>query len=209
MSLLEALKWRHASKHMNGQVVPEEKVEAILEAARLSPTSSGLQPFEILVITNQELKEKILPIANGQQVIVGASHLLVFAAWDNYTEKRLNDYFELSVSERGSSPTTEAYRKKLIEMYVPRDAGQNYAHAARQAYIAFGLAIGEAAMEKVDTTPMEGFNAEALDELLGLKQKGLRSVTILALGYRTPDKDWNAPLKKVRRSRESFVTELV
>ena len=91
---------------------------------------------------------------------------------------------------------------------MPRDARTNFEHAARQAYIGFGLAIAEAAMQEVDATPMEGFDAEALDALLGLQARGLRSVTILPLGYRQADKDWLVNLKKVRRPKERFVTEI-
>ena len=86
MSLLNDLQWRYATKKMNGEIVPQEKLDYILEAARLAPTSSGLQPFEILVITNKEILGKILPLAHGQSQVTDASHLLVFAAWDNYTE---------------------------------------------------------------------------------------------------------------------------
>ncbi len=82
MELLDKLNWRYAAKAMNGNVVPEEKIQRILEAARLAPTSSGLQPFEIMVITNQDIKKKIKPVAWNQSVITDCSHLLVFAAWD-------------------------------------------------------------------------------------------------------------------------------
>ena len=90
MSLLNDLQWRYATKKMNGEIVPQEKLDYILEAARLAPTSSGLQPFEILVISNKELQGKILPLAHGQSQVIDSSHVLVFAAWDNYTEERIN-----------------------------------------------------------------------------------------------------------------------
>ena len=90
MELLDKLQWRYAAKAMNGEKVPQDKIDNIIEAASLAPTSSGLQPFEILVITNQEIKEKIRPVAWDQSVITDCSHLLVFAAWDTYTEDRIN-----------------------------------------------------------------------------------------------------------------------
>jgi nitroreductase/dihydropteridine reductase len=89
MELLERLKWRYATKAMNGKKVADDKVNRILEAASLAPTSSGLQPFEIIVITNPEVKEKIKAIAWNQSVVTDCSHLLVFAAWDTYTEDRI------------------------------------------------------------------------------------------------------------------------
>ena len=85
MELLEKLKWRYAAKAMNGEKVSQEKIDNILEAARLAPTSSGLQPFEIMVITNPEVKQEIRKIAWNQSVVTDCSHLLVFAAWDTYT----------------------------------------------------------------------------------------------------------------------------
>ena len=90
MELLDKLKWRYAAKAMNGEKVSQKKINNIIEAARLAPTSSGLQPFEILVITNQEIKEQIKSVSWNQSMITDCSHLLVFAAWDTYTEERIN-----------------------------------------------------------------------------------------------------------------------
>lgn len=208
--LIEKLNWRYATKKMDpSKAVPEDKVERILEAARLAPTSSGLQPFEIIVVTNPEIRAKIQEIAWNQAQVTEGSHLLVFAAWDNYTADRINMMFDLVNEERGfTNEGWENYRQMLLNTYVPRDAGTNYQHAARQAYIAFGIALAAAAFEGVDSTPMEGFDADKLDEILGLRAKGLRSVTILPLGYRDEANDWLASLKKVRRPRDQFVTEV-
>ena len=209
MSLIEDLQWRYATKKMNWQVVPQEKVDYILEAARLAPTSSGLQPFEILVITNKELLEKVLPLAHGQRQIVEASHVLVFAAWDNYTEERINEAFTRNNEERGlPSSATDAYKNMLLKMYLAKPAEENFTHAAKQVYIGFTAAIIAAAEQKVDATPMEGFNPAALDELLNLKEKGLRSVLLLPIGYREAEKDWLVNMKKIRVSKDRFITEL-
>lgn len=208
MSLIDALNWRYATKKMNGQPVPEDKVEQILEAARLAPTSSGLQPFKVIVVTNPELKQTLLPHSYGQSQIVDSSHVLVFAAWDNYTEERINSVFERTNAERGvPASATADYQERLISMYVPREAHVNFEHAARQAYIAFGMAIAEAALLKVDATPMEGFDNAKYDEILGLEAHGLKSVTVLPLGYRDEEGDWLVNLKKVRQSPSSFVIE--
>ena len=209
MELIDKLKWRFATKAMNGNTVPEAKIEAILEAARLAPTSSGLQPFEIIVITNKELKEKIKAIAWNQSVVTDCSHLLVFAAWDTYTPERINQMFDLTNEVRGfTNEGWEAYRQKLLTAYPNRPAEENFIHASKQAYIAFGLAIAAAAFEGVDSTPMEGFDPAALDEILELKEKGLKSVLLLPLGYRDESKDWLVNLKKIRKSKEDFITEL-
>ncbi len=210
MDLLEKLEWRYATKKMDpARKVPQEKVERILEAVRLAPTSSGLQPFEVIVVTNPALLEQIKPIAHGQGQVTDCSHLLVFAAWDDYTPARINMMFDLVAEARGgTNEGWETYRKHLLASYPPRGPEVNFQHIARQAYIGLGVAIAAAAVEGVDSTPMEGFNPDALDELLGLRARGLRSVLILPLGYREEEKDWLVNLKKVRRPRKDFITEM-
>lgn len=208
MELLNALKWRYATKKMNGQAVSQDKVDDIIEAAYLAPTSAGLQPFRVIQITNRDLLEQIKPIANNQAQVTDGSHLLVFAAWDNYTQERIDQYLAHTANERGLPvEAMDDFRQKL-SFLTQRSAEENFQHTARQAYIGFGLAIAAAAELKVDATPMEGFNAAALDELLGLKEQGLKSVTILPLGYRDADNDWLAGLKKVRTPKDEFMIAL-
>ncbi len=207
MELLDKLNWRYAAKAMNGEKVEQEKIDNIIEAISLSPTSSGLQPFEVIVITNQELKEKIRPISWNQSVITDCSHLLVFAAWDTYTPERINKMFDLTNTVRGfKNEGWENYRQMLLSSYPQKDAEVNFIHAAKQAYIAFSQAISAAAFQGVDTTPLEGFDADALDEILGLREKGLRSCVMLPIGYRDAKNDWLVNLKKVRKSKEDLVT---
>ncbi len=207
MELLDKLNWRYAAKAMNGKKVSEDKIERILEAARLAPTSSGLQPFEIFVIKNQAIKEEIRPIAWNQSVVTDCSHLLVFAAWDTYTEDRINHMFDLTNEIRGfKNEGWENYRQMLLGLYPQKDAEENFNHAAKQAYIAFSQAITAAAYESVDSTPLEGFDANAVDKILGLREKGLRSAVLLPLGYRQEDKDWLVNLVKVRKPMAELVT---
>jgi len=208
MSLLEALNWRYATKKMSGAAVPQEKIDQITEAARLAPTSSGLQPFRVILVSNPELKEKIKPIAYGQTQITDASHLLIFAAWDKYTEERIRSVFSHANTERGMPDDAPSdYEVQLTGGLLSKTAEENFAHTARQAYIGFGMAIAQAALLNVDATPMEGFNNAQLDELLGLKERGLRSVTILALGHRAETGDWLVNLKKVRTPSSQFLIE--
>lgn len=210
MGLIEKLKWRYATKKMDpARAVPQDKVERILEAIRLAPTSSGLQPFEVIVITNKALLEKIKTIANGQTQVAECSHLLVFAAWDDYTPERINQMFDLVCKERGgTNEGWENYRQMLLDRYPKRGPEVNFQHTAKQAYIGLGIAMIAAADEEVDCTPMEGFDPDALDQLLNLRARGLRSVLILPLGYRDANNDWLVNLKKVRRPREQFISEI-
>jgi nitroreductase/dihydropteridine reductase len=207
MELIDKLNWRYAAKAMNGAKVPQEKIDNIIEAARLAPTSNGLQPFEILVITNPEIKEQIKAVAWKQSVVTDCSHLLVFAAWDTYTPERINKMFDLTNTIRDKkNEGWENYRQMLLNAYPQKDAEENFVHASKQAYIAFGIAIVAAAFEKVDASPIEGFDPAAVDKILGLREKGLRSVVLLPVGYRNADKDWLVNLTKVRKSKEDLVT---
>jgi len=210
MDLIEQLQWRYATKKMDpSRPVPEATVDRIVEAARLAPTASGLQPFELVLVTNPELRGRLRTAANNQSQLVDGSHVLVFAAWDDYTPERITRFFELTAHERGGmTEALEAYRKRLVDSLPPRGADVNFAHTAKQAYIALGFALTAAAVEQVDATPMEGFDPAAVDALLGLRERGLRSVALLVLGHRDADGDWLLKQKKVRRPREAFVTEL-
>lgn len=208
MNLLENLNWRYATKRMNGQRVPSDKVERILEAIRLAPSSMGLQPYTVLLIEDEELKKQIRSVAYNQPQIEEGSHLLVFAAWDDVTPAHIDEFISHTASER-SIPVEnlQDFKNTLLSNAERNTQEQNFNWAARQAYIAFGVGLVAAAAEKVDATPMEGFDAAALDKLLDLPAKGLRSVTLMPLGYRDADNDWLAKLPKVRRQKEKFVLE--
>lgn len=210
MSLIEKLKWRYATKKMDStKSVPKEKLDRILEAARFSASSFGLQPYELFVISNKDLREKIKAVANNQSQITDCSYLVVFAAWDTYTVDRVNHAFDRAEEIRNNrSEATIAYRAGVIKNFTARDPEVNFNHAAKQSYIGLGTALIAAAEEEVDATPMEGFNAAELDILLNLREKGLRSTVILPLGYRKADEDWLSKVPKVRKPAEEFITRI-
>jgi nitroreductase len=206
----ERLAWRYATKKFDAtKSVSAEKLERIVEAVRLAPTSSGLQPFELFVISNADIRAKIRAVAWDQAQVTDCSHLLVFAAWDDITAERVHMMFDLTNDIRGfKNEGWESYRQMLLGIVADRGTEANYQAAARQAYIGLGAALIAAAFEEVDATPMEGFDPSAVDDILDLKSKHLRSVVMLPLGYRAAEGDWLVNLKKVRRSRDSFVTEI-
>ena len=209
MSLLDDLNWRYATKKMNGKAVPQEKIDYILEAIRLTASSSGLQPYQVFVITDQALKDKIKAAGYDQSQISECSHLLVFASWDSYSPERIKAVFDRTIAERGlPSGAMDAYFERLWGMYEPLGSEAHAAMAARQAYIAVGTALIAAAEQKVDATPMEGFVPAEVDKLLGLNEKGLKSVVIMPIGYRDEAHDWLVNLKKVRTPMEDFVTNI-
>jgi nitroreductase/dihydropteridine reductase len=210
MTVNERLAWRYATKKFDAtKSVPEDKIERIIEAVRLTPTTSGLQPFELLVVTNPGIRAKIRAVAWDQAQITDCSHLLVFAAWDDITPERVNMMFDLANEVRGfKNEGWENYRRQLLGIVAERGTEGNYQAAARQAYIGLGVALTAAAFEEIDATPMEGFDPAAVDDILDLSSRSLRSVIILPLGYRAAEGDWLVNLKKVRRSKENFVREI-
>ncbi|WGW05477.1 NAD(P)H-dependent oxidoreductase [Tropicibacter oceani] len=208
-TLFDKLNWRYATKKMDpAKPVPQDKVDQIIEAVRMAPTSSGTQPFHLFVVTNPDTRAEIRKVAWDQAQITDGSHLLVFAAWDNYTAERIDGVVGQMEAERGKNERLSGYYDNLKSTYLPRDAEVNYNHAARQAYIGLGFALAAAAELEIDSTPMEGFDADKVDAILGLREKGLRSVVLLPLGYRQEDGDWLVKMKKVRKPREEFVTEV-
>lgn len=209
MSLMEALNWRYAAKRMNRRKVPQITLDTILEAARLAPSSYGLQPYSVLVAEDPDLRERIRQAACDQPQVSECSHLLVFAAWTEVDGGHVDELIALTAEARGLDPVElEGYRQSLHSA-VAGFAEPEVRHqwAARQAYIALGTALMAAAAERIDASPMEGFDPAALDDLLGLEQQGLRSVVLLALGYRDTTQDRLAGLEKVRWPRERFVLE--
>lgn len=204
MSITTALHWRYAAKRMNGTKIPKEKLEAILEAISLAPTSFGLQPYSIIVIENASMLEKIKPIAMNQPQITEASALLVFAVWDTLTLEKIEEYIHLIAKERNVSVDSLQQMQGIISSQLKNGDIDNFIWNSKQAYIALGFALVAAAVEEIDSTPMEGFDKNLLDDLLNLKEKGLRSSVIMTLGYRDAANDYLANLKKVRREKEEL-----
>ena len=207
MSLLEDLQWRHAVKAYDPtKKVSKEDLDRILEAARLAPTSSGLQPFRIISVENQELKEKMVAGALNPEVMRDCSHVLVFAAWDSYSEEKIDKVYDYHTDVRElPKGRFGSYTDQLKQIYGAQTPDQHFAHTARQTYIALALAMAQAAELKIDSTPAEGFSNEVVDEILGLREMGLKSVSLLYLGYRDEAKDWLSNMKKVRIPMEEFV----
>ena len=203
------MNWRYATKAMNGQKVDDEKINRILESIRLSPSSIGLQPYELMVVSNTELKKELRIAGNNQSQIEDCSHLVVFAVWDQYTPERIHAWFDLVNEVRGvKSEGWERMRTGIVSSWPNRPQEQNFNHACMQAYIALGVGLIAAADEGVDATPMEGFNPAEVDRILGLNEKGLRSVLLMPLGYRDEEKDYLAQAKKVRKAMGKFTTHI-
>lgn len=208
MSLIEDLHWRHAVKAYDPtKKLSQEDLMKIVEAARLAPTSSGLQQFRLIVVGDQDLKEKMVAGALNPDCMRECSHVIVFAAWDEYTPERIDAIYDLTTDERGLvRGRFKRYTDMLKEKFGEMDKEEQYQHAANQAYIALGMALAQAAELRIDSTPIGGFDPKLVNELLDLPSKGLRSVCLLYLGYADPERDWVGQMKKVRNSMEEFAT---
>lgn len=207
MALLENLNWRHAVKAYDpSKKVAPEDIRKITEAARLAPTSSGLQPFRVIAVENQELKEQMVPGALNPEVMRECSHVLVFAAWDEYTPERIDAVYDRTTEERNlPKGRFSNYTDMLKKIYGAQEPQQHFEHAAKQSYIGLGLALAQAAELRIDSTPAEGFNNQVVDEVLGLAEYGLKSVSLMYVGYADKERDWLGTMKKVRIPHEEFV----
>lgn len=209
MSLIENLNWRHAVKAYDStKKVNEKDIDKIVEVARLAPTSSGLQPFKVIIVRDQKIKEKLAEGALNPDCMRDCSHVIIFAAWNRYTVDRIDKVYDFTTDERGlPRGRFGSYTDKLKDIYMNESEELNFAHTARQTYIALGLALAQAAELKVDSTPVEGFSNDMVDEILDLRKDGLRSVSLMYVGYADAENDWIAPMKKVRIPKDEFVLE--
>ncbi len=204
MNLTESLKWRYAVKKYSDKKVTDVDLRAILEAVNLSASSAGIQPYRIIVVGNPEIRKKLSEEGYNPQ-ISEASHLLVFAAIANLSETHIDEYMHrMSVIRGLPLESLDNFRKILVANITGRTQEENFIWASKQAYIGLGTGIAAAAELRIDTTPMEGFNPDRFDELLALKEQGLKSVVLLALGYRDAEKDPFVNAPKVRLALESF-----
>lgn len=202
---LDSLQWRYATKKFDPERrISDADLAQLLQAIRMSASSYGLQPYKVLVIRDPELRAQLRPACWNQPQITDASHVLVFASRSDFDGELIDSYLEV-VSKTRKVPLgdLEGYgafmKSKLLGLTPPQKANWT----ARQAYIALGNLMSAAAMHRIDTCPMEGFEAEQVDQLLGLERKGLTTTLIAAVGYRS-EADQTQHLAKVRRPETSL-----
>jgi nitroreductase len=206
MSLLDSLKWRYAVKKMNGTKIPAEKLNTIIEATRLAPSGFGLTPYSIIVVEDEETRKKLLPAFYNQAQVVDGSAVIVFAAWNTISEKEIEQYMQEIAEERGVAvDTLKDFSGAINGSFKNKTPEQARVWADKQAYLALGFTLIAAAAEEIDATPMEGFNPDAVDEILGLAALGLHSAVAVTLGYRDAANDYLSGAKKVRRASEKLI----
>ncbi|PRY84645.1 nitroreductase family protein [Mongoliibacter ruber] len=206
---IESLEWRYATKRMTGDKIKEDQLNGILKSIQLTATSNGLQPFSVIVVEDEQLKRKIAPNAYNQPQILESSHLLIFAAWTEITKERIDAYFQQVTDERNLTPNALSdYADRLKKNFEGMSTEAQFQWASKQAYIALGSAMIAAAEAKIDTTPMEGFIPDKIDEIFGFEAQKLGSTALLALGFRDNEKDPMVDAKKVRRSKEKLFVKV-
>lgn len=206
MKIIEKLNWRYATKLFDSTtILTEDKIQTLTEAFNLTATSYGLQPIKLMVIQNKELQQELTLHAMNQKQVGQASHLLVFCIQTEINKHFVKEYFDRVYAIRKTpKDILKPFENFLIEDFENKSQKDIEVWATNQAYLALGNLMTVCAMEGIDACPMEGFDAAKYDEVLHLKEKGLKSVLIMPIGYRAKD-DMFADLKKVRKEMAESV----
>lgn len=209
MDIIEKLKWRYACKKFDqNKKLNTGQLNKLKEAFNLTATSFGLQPVKLLILENQELKNKLLPHAYHQQKITTCSHLLVLCIDTDINDSSVDHYFDLVKKTRNTPENIiGGFRDQLKGIFKNSSPDDLERSAINQAYIILGNLMTVCAIEHIDACPMEGFNAQKFDEILNLSQKKLKSVLLLPVGIRSKD-DFMSTQLKVRKSLQDIVFEI-
>lgn len=206
---IESLQWRYATKKFDAkQKIAEDDLQTLLHSMRLTASSYGLQPYHIIVITDPEIRKKLQPVSWGQTQIVDASHLIVLA---NKTEVDADwiDGYLTNVSETRNIPmeALNGYADFMKSKILVLSSEEQAEWASKQNYLVLGNLLSAAAELKIDTCPMEGFEAEAYNKILGLSEKGLNATVVTAIGYRSSE-DETQHYAKVRQPESELFTHI-
>ncbi len=206
---INSLKWRYATKKFDTErKIPAADLEQLMNAIQLSASSYGLQPYHVFIISDTEIRQRLKTASYEQSQVIDASHLLVFASKTDFDGELINSYLkEVSETRDIELEKLEGYSAMMKSKLLPLPEGAKANWAARQAYIALGNFLSAASMMSIDACPMEGFDTQAVDEILGLEQKNLSAAVIVAVGYRS-EMDKTQYNKKVRRSKQTLFTHL-
>lgn len=209
MNILESLKWRYATKSFNpNKKVSEEKLQVLKEGFSLTATSYGLQPVKMIVLQDVKVQEQLVAHSFNQQQVAQASHVLVLCVENTIDQQYIETYFKNVKKLRGTpDDIINPFKEYLIDSFSNKKVSEIKDWATKQAYIALGNLLTICAIEKIDACPMEGFVPSEYDEVLGLSDKGLTSVLVLPIGYRS-DNDMFAEFAKVRKNIADSVIEL-
>ena len=207
--VLEQLQWRYATKKFDTErKLAADQISTLKSAFDLTATSFGLQPLKLVIVADDKLKASLIQHSYNQQMVGDCSHLLVFCIEPGVDENYIRDHFNLIEEVRKTSrDILNPYQDYLIQHFKDKPSDEVDDWMTKQAYLAMGNLLTVCAMEEIDACPMEGFDPKQYDQLLGLKEKGLRSVLVMPVGYRDQD-DFFSQLRKVRRGVDQVVIEV-
>ena len=202
---IENLNWRYATKKFDtSKKLTDEQLEKLKEVIKLTASSYGLQPYKFFIIEDKETRKKLREAAWDQPQVTDASQLIVFANMTDFDESLVDDYIQNVVETRGMDKADlKDYAEMMKSTLMPLSKEQKGFWAAKQAYIALGNLLSAAAEYKIDACPMEGFEPEKFNEILGLKSQNLNAAVIATVGYRS-EEDKTQHYKKVRKTKNEL-----
>ena len=208
-NVLDKLNWRYATKKFDSsKKVSEKDLNTLLDAAQLTASSYGLQPYRFFVVENSDIRSKLRKASWDQPQITDASYVLVLANKATFDESLVDNYIDNLIETRGvTKKDVEDYSQMMKGALLGLTDAQKKSWTSNQAYIALGNLLTIAAEMEIDTCPMEGFDNEQYNEILGLNDKNLNAAVVLAIGYRS-DEDQTQNYPKVRYSKEKLITHI-
>lgn len=208
MSLLNALNWRYAVKHFSDIKLSAQQIDFLTESIRLAPSAFGLQPYRLIVVESTDLKNKLMPACFNQPQIISCSHLFIFAGQTRIEQSDIAEFIKkLAKTQQTTVEKLTGYQQQIEQSLLPLSQNAKQQMAAEQCYIALGTLLAAAAIEKIDTCPMTGFDAMQVNTILGLNTQGLSAAVLCPLGIRS-NEDKTALRKKHRISQSEFVVNL-
>jgi len=207
--ILEQLKWRYATKKFDEtKKVSSDTIGILKEAFNLTATSFGLQPIKLIVVSNPEVIQNLVPLSFNQGQIGNASHIFIICIENKVDTAFIKNYFDLVERTRNTPrEILSSFENFLIDDFSKKTSEEIKYWATKQAYLVLGNLLTVCAIEKVDSCPIEGFSPDKYDEYLALSEKGLSAVLVMAVGHRAKD-DVFSEFKKVRRGVDELVIEI-
>ena len=203
--IIEDLTWRYATKKFDPtRKISDTEFDVVKSSLHLVPTSYGLQPFKFLLIESKEVREQLMKASYGQQQVIDASHLIVLCSYRELTEEHIHNYMDNIAATRNiESNTLTGFRDLIKNTSLQLSPDKQLEWMSKQVYIALGQLLHTCASLRIDATPMEGFNADEYDKILGLSEKNLHATLVCPIGYRHPE-DPTQHKKKVRKSKDDL-----
>jgi nitroreductase len=200
--------WRYATKKFDAtKEISDSDLDTLKEGIRLSASSYGLQPYQVLFVKNNEIRQQLLPFSWNQKQIVDSQYVVIFANVLNLGETEINAYFDNLIKSRGlKQEDIKGYSDFMKANIANKTEQERNTWTEKQAYLALGNLLNIAAELRIDTTPMEGFSANDYNTILGLTEKGLNAAVVATIGYRHQEDD-TQHYPKIRKSNEDlFIT---